>query len=224
MILMISWVTSPSLTSITFREFFNQSVNALPHNITHLDFSATVIFNAPLENLPRNITHLSLSRKFNQQVNGFPQTITHLTFGQEFDQPVDKLPPNITHLVFGYHFDQAVDNLPAHITHLTFGCTFNHSVNHLPQSTSHLLFGAIFDQPTYHLPASIKSFTRSIILLDFTTQKSPTRQLDFPTSLREAMFLLTQDFSNYLDRLNYSTFIKGDQYDELAQYSLSCKV
>ena len=68
-------------------------------------------FNQNVNNLPLNLTHLIFGFNFNQNVNKLPPNLTHLTFGDNFNQNVDKLPINLTHLTFGNNFNQNVDNL-----------------------------------------------------------------------------------------------------------------
>ena len=103
-------------------------------NLIHLTVKDNSNFNQPVDNLPPNITHLSFGYYFNQPVDKLPQNITHLTFREAFNQLVDKLPPNITHLTFGEDFNQLVDKLPPNITHFTFGNGFNQLIDKLPKA------------------------------------------------------------------------------------------
>ena len=45
-------------------------------------------FNQEVNNLSPNITHLTFGWQFNQEVNNLPQNLTHLTFGYDFNQEV----------------------------------------------------------------------------------------------------------------------------------------
>ena len=77
-------------------------------------------FNQEVNMLPQEITHITFGWHFNQKVNNLPRNITHLTFGCKFNQEVNNLPQSITYLTFGIHFNQEVNNLPQYITHITF--------------------------------------------------------------------------------------------------------
>ena len=64
---------------MTFGNYFNQRVDNLPKNITHLTFGDN--FNQPVDNLPKNITHLILRQTFSQLVDNLPNTIVELSCG-----------------------------------------------------------------------------------------------------------------------------------------------
>ncbi len=98
------------------------------------------LFNQSVNNLPNNLTHLTFGDYFDQEVDNLPNNLTHLNFGDNFNQSVDKLPNNLTHLTFGIRFNQSVENLPANLTHLTFGYEFNQSVNSLPDTIKELTY------------------------------------------------------------------------------------
>ena len=116
---------------------FNEKLKDLPEETKIIIFDEEYPnysnFNQTVDKLPQNITHLTFGFRFNQKVDKLPQSITHLTFSWVFDQTVDNLPQNLTHLTFGYDFNQKVDNLPflvkkikIHnqklITKIPFGC------------------------------------------------------------------------------------------------------
>jgi hypothetical protein len=87
------------VTHLRLNVNFNQPINNLPQNLTHLRLNN---FDRPIDNLPKNLTHLSLGYNFvNQRIDdlNFPQTLTHLTF--ECEQPVNNLPKTVTHLTNG---------------------------------------------------------------------------------------------------------------------------
>jgi hypothetical protein len=50
------------------------------------------MFNEKVDKLPQNITHLTFGYRFNQKVDNLPQNITHLTFGDCFNQKINNLP------------------------------------------------------------------------------------------------------------------------------------
>ena len=125
--------------TLTFDNYFNQSVDNLPIGITHLTFGEN--FYQSVDNLPIGITHLTFGQNFNKQVDNLPNSIIHLTFGEYFNQSIDNLPKSIRHLTLGDYFNQLVDNLPNSITHLTFGKHFNQSVDNLPTNLKKLILG-----------------------------------------------------------------------------------
>jgi hypothetical protein len=72
-------------------------------------------FNQNVDNLPDNITHLSF-------VNSFSLKIFHFTFvpSSDFNQVINKYPINLTHLTFGTNYNQPLNNLPNSLIYLSF--------------------------------------------------------------------------------------------------------
>ena len=94
-------------------------------------------FNQEVNNLPLNITHLTFGYCFNQEVINLPPNITHLTFGYIFNQKVNNLPPNITHLTFGRNFNQEV-YVPLSVKYLKLNCNNQNIIDYLPNSIEEL--------------------------------------------------------------------------------------
>ena len=136
-----------SLTSLTFGDRFNQSIDELP--------------------LPSSLTNLELGFRFDHPVTGLklPESLTSLSFGYWFDQPIADLtlPPSLMRLTFGCGFNQSIAqlNLPPSLTSLTFGDYFDHPISDLklPASLRSLTFGDFFNQPVcdLRLPSSLTS-------------------------------------------------------------------
>ncbi len=134
-------------------------------------------FNQSVDNLPSDITHLTFGYEFNQTVNNLPSSLTHLTFDYEFNQTVNNLPSSITNLTFGLRFNQSVDNLPSDITHLTFGYYFNQSLNNLPRFTECIRLPKMYDNKILNIPKRLKKIYCSgkyIYLSDFIGLKVST--------------------------------------------------
>lgn len=85
------------IKKIEFGNFFNEKVDNLPDNITHIHFGLY---------------------SFNQSVDNLPCNITHLYFSQNFNQSVDFLPCSVEVIHFGYHFNQKINNLPSNVKEL----------------------------------------------------------------------------------------------------------
>ena len=115
---------------------FNDELVNLPNDTEIIIFEVNEYpnhskFNQNVDKLPQNLTHLTFGRYFNKNVDNLPPNLTHLTFGLSFNKNVDNLPPNLTHLTFGLTFNKNVDNLPPYLTHLTIGYKFNQNINNL---------------------------------------------------------------------------------------------
>lgn len=143
------YLTYDTLLSNCMLQFFPKN------SIFQLEFSHA--FNQQVDNLPPNLTHLSFGYKFNNCIDNLPSSLTHLTFGYyaEFDQPIDSLPKTLKFLSLGKYFNHTVDNLPS-LTHLIFGTCFNQPIHNLPNTLTYLQFGEHFDQPTVPLPPTLK--------------------------------------------------------------------
>jgi hypothetical protein len=53
-------------------------------------------FNQKVDNLPNNLTHLSFGYCFNKEVNNLPENLTHLSFGRQ--TPVRLAHPKIMNI------------------------------------------------------------------------------------------------------------------------------
>ncbi len=74
------------------------------------------MFNQPVDNLPPNLTHLEFGILFNHSVNNLPSNLTVLTFGYVFNQPVDNLPIHIKQI-------KVTDKLKIdYLKKIPFGC------------------------------------------------------------------------------------------------------
>lgn len=154
--------------TITKIDNFNDSIDNLPPNVTHLSFADK--FNKPVDNLKylKHLTHITFGYKFNQPVDNLPESLIDVTFGAKFNKPVDKLPKNLKHLTFdrGGAFTRTVDKLPD-LTHLTFGFNFNRSVDKLPKTLIYLKFGDKFNKHVYKSLPQLTNLTHLIFGFNF---------------------------------------------------------
>lgn len=94
-----------SITRLTLGESFNETIDRLPPNLTHLDLITSVIFDRPIDHLPDNLTHLQLGPRFNQTLDNLPGSLIYLVLAiGSFDQGgvIAKLPENLQLLEFAY--------------------------------------------------------------------------------------------------------------------------
>jgi len=163
------------------------SMKNLPTLIRHNPTITQVIlhkfFNDIIESLPQNITHLTFGVRFKRSVNfSLHPNITHLKFGYYFNKPIkNKLPPNITHLTLGSFFNRPIDNLPQKITHLILGKRFNETVNSFPDSLIYLRLGWHFKQEL-RLPPNLQVLILGGCFTSYNT-------LNVPTSLRKLIII-----------------------------------
>jgi hypothetical protein len=93
---------------------FSEELKDIPEETEIIIFSENKaknecsIFNQPVDNLPKNLTHLTFGYEFNQPVDNLPKTLTHLSFGSCFNQSLNKLPENLIFLKLGLNFQQDV--------------------------------------------------------------------------------------------------------------------
>jgi hypothetical protein len=91
-------------------------------------------FNQTVNNLPKNLTHLTFGFLFNQPVDNLPKTLTHLTFGFNFNQQVDNLPCNIKYLSIDCN-SKIINNLPQFIEELVIKTKYGiYEIVNLPYS------------------------------------------------------------------------------------------
>ena len=126
--------------TLTLHFYFNEELKDLPVDVKIIIFGKLSTFNQKVDNLPNNLTHLTFGSTFNQIVDNLPKNLTHLTFGHYFNQSVDNLPSSLTYLTLGMYFNQKIDNLPNNLTHLTIGHCFSQSIDKLPKSIRKLGF------------------------------------------------------------------------------------
>ena len=118
-------------TLIIQPEFNNELVN-LPKDVKIMIFENKIYpnyskFNQNVDKLPPNLTHLTFGWDFNQNVDKLPSNLTHLTFGKEFNQNINKLPSSINYL--GLTSDSLVkNNIPIIITKINI--IFSHYDEH----------------------------------------------------------------------------------------------
>ena len=100
------------LQSLTFGDYFNQSVNNLPCGLQSLtfgnDFNQPVEFKrtrsfehplgdilSPTDNLPSRLKNLTFGRDFNQSIKHLPSGLKSLTISKNYRKPLDKLPVSV---------------------------------------------------------------------------------------------------------------------------------
>jgi hypothetical protein len=135
---------------------FNQQIDNLPENITHLTFGYS--FNQPVDNLPKKLTHLTFGKSFNQPVDNLLKTLTHLSFGSCFNQSLNKLPENLIFLKLGLNFQQDVI-LPKKIKEIALSYE-NKKINNLPEHIEKIFIyfdiDDYYNQKIDNLPITIK--------------------------------------------------------------------
>ena len=77
----------PSLTHLTFDNFFDLKINFLPSSITYLRFGTS--FSSPITHLPPALTHLSFKGRYDVKLPPLPHSLTHLKVYQR----IPPLPP-----------------------------------------------------------------------------------------------------------------------------------
>ncbi len=131
-------------------------------------------FNQPIDNLPSNLTHLlfSIGSKFNQPINNLPSTLKYLSLCDNFTHPLDNLPENLKYLYLyscnhGYNdiiFNYNLDSLPAGLKYFQFNtdchkCEFNN----LPVGLEYLILDIPYIQKFNNLPSTLKYFDLKLI-------------------------------------------------------------
>jgi hypothetical protein len=76
-------------------------------------------FNQPVDHLPPNLSHLTFGYRFNHEVDHLPPNLTFLLFGYSFNQSIEHLPSSVQHLSVGISFHQPIYHLPSSLTHFT---------------------------------------------------------------------------------------------------------
>ena len=103
---------------------FNEELKDLPSDTKIIIFEEDYNkreysqFNQLVDKLPNNLTHLTFGCYFDKLVNNLPNFLKNLTFGDNFNQKVDNLPNILIYLTFGYCFNEKVDNLPNNLKQL----------------------------------------------------------------------------------------------------------
>lgn len=110
----------------------------------YLQFN-TSIFNQKIQFLPNNITHLKFGYRFNNFIC-LPDNLLFLEFGCNFNMPVDFNKNNLKHIIFGNKYNISIDIFPPNLTHLIFGCLFNKPLINLPNSLKYLKLGKVFNE------------------------------------------------------------------------------
>eukprot|EP01112_Ceratiomyxa_fruticulosa_P016322 TRINITY_DN4912_c0_g1_i2.p1 TRINITY_DN4912_c0_g1~~TRINITY_DN4912_c0_g1_i2.p1 ORF type:complete len:213 (-),score=24.17 TRINITY_DN4912_c0_g1_i2:200-838(-) len=109
----------PSITQLTFHNYFNQKIESLPTTLTHLNFGWA--YDKSVNNiLPPSLTHLSFGHYYNRPISAFPHTLIHLKFSYYFNHPLPPLPPNLVFLELGERFRQPLKNLPPKLKQLSY--------------------------------------------------------------------------------------------------------
>ena len=118
--------------------YFNQKVNLLPHQLTHLTFGW--MFNQEVDNLPHLLTHLTFGSCFNQEVNWVTPLLTHLTSGFAFNKPNIYLPSGIKYLKLDCNNSYIIAQLSSNIEVLELDKEFNLELNDLPNLLKKIIF------------------------------------------------------------------------------------
>ena len=83
---------------------FNEELKDLPSDTKIIIFEEDYNkreysqFNQLVDKLPNNLTHLTFGCYFDKLVNNLPNFLKNLTFGDNFNQKVDNLPNNLKQL------------------------------------------------------------------------------------------------------------------------------
>jgi hypothetical protein len=107
---------------------FNEELKDIPNDTQIIIFENEepkyLMFNQKVDNLPQNLTHLTFGFYFNQKIDNLPKNLTHLNFGDLFLNKIDNLPKNLTHLTFKCWFNEKLCNLPKNLKLLKLGWFF----------------------------------------------------------------------------------------------------
>ncbi len=185
---------------------FNQCVDFLPKNLTHLTFGSD--FSKTVDKLPKNLTHLTFGFWFNHRVDNLPINLTHLTFNTHFNQPLDKLPKNLLNLAFSTisNFNQPLDNLPKNLYYLKIGIKFNNKII-IPDSVKEicLLSNNIL---LNNLPNNIEILT---INFDHIVNGSNIKIDNLPITLKK-IIIKREEYKKYIIKIPYETVIIIDNF------------
>lgn len=80
------------------------------------DSSQNIKFNQPLDNLPINLTHLIFfnNSDFSQSLDYLPKNLKYLAIGNSYNKPLNNLPENLIYLYFkNYSYDYDFNHLPS---------------------------------------------------------------------------------------------------------------
>ncbi len=135
---------------------YNNPINNLPDQITHLD---TGNVDYPITKLPKSLTYLWIDDNFTSTIKEYPDNLKFLKLSKNAVFNADKLPDKLVYLEIPKA--TCVDNLPQSITILKI--ISNVSVDDLPESLIYLKLGAHnnytkdnFNLPIDNLPINIK--------------------------------------------------------------------
>ena len=154
-----------------FGTLFNQSVDYLPSNLTHLKFGS--LFNKSVDFLPLSLTHLTFGSQFNQSVNSLPSKLVYLEFNQSFNQPIDDLPNSIIKIKFnGFNnkysknleyksncFNMSLNSLPSNVKTIWFNyeSKFNLNFDNLPDGLENLILSKYYRNYIQKIPLNLKN-------------------------------------------------------------------
>ncbi len=131
-----------SIREVLFRTDFNQPIDILENcnSIKKITFYSNSDFNQLIDRLPKNLTHLYLSRAFNQSIDKLPDNLLVLVIQGDFNQPINCLPYNLVKLTINSDtFNYPLDNLPNSLKNLTLiGREFNYPLDNLPEGLEYL--------------------------------------------------------------------------------------
>lgn len=104
---------------ISLQEYFEETLDCLPDEITHISIHYKCNFNHPINNLPYNLKCLHiLSKSFIQPLDNLPLGIEELFIGNmNYNLPLDNLPNGLKILKFMRlsKYNQQLRNLPSTI-------------------------------------------------------------------------------------------------------------
>jgi hypothetical protein len=112
-------------------------------------------FNQAVDNLPKNLTHLNFGFYFNKPVHNLPKNLIHLTFNMCYKQPIYNLPKKLNYLDLFYYRNNDII-LPTKIKELCLFCN-NNLINNLPEHIEilHIYFSAN-TKNVHNLPTTLK--------------------------------------------------------------------
>jgi hypothetical protein len=112
-------------------------------------------FNQQVNNLPENLTHLTFGVCFNQSVDNLPKKLSYLTFGIGFYQQVDNLPESLTHLKLYCKNNKII--IPKNVSEL-YICDDNMLINNIPKNIEklYIYFVNLYYKNIQNLPITLK--------------------------------------------------------------------
>ena len=120
------------LNYLTLGYSFNQSVDYLPLNLTHIIFG--YLFNQTVDNLPYKIENITFSLCFNQSVNNLPSSLINIEFGH-------KIPINT---ILTTKITRSGDIISNTHIQIYLAYEYKHLLNDLPSNLKRIHFSKLF--------------------------------------------------------------------------------